>query len=152
MGIGSTRGLLRWITASGASILLLGVVHLASMPGVMRGVPGNLPEEFRRAFLFMFGAAGAAAVFAGLLVLWGGYGMARQWRGAWTLALLAGLFTAVMGGGAVAAMPRNPFSGLLLLAGLSVLPPLWMWVRGPRERGSVLDFRREEPGDRRTLH
>lgn len=152
MGLRTAGGYTRWLSVSGGLILLLGVIHLASAPGTLRGIPETVPAEFRSAFLFMFASAGLAVLFAGLLVLWGAYGIARQWRGAWTLALMSGLFAILMGVGAVASMANNPFSWLLLALGLSVLPPLILPLKARRGDGGVLDFRRNEPGNKRTIH
>ena len=152
MGLRTAGAYTRWLSVSGGLILLLGVIHLAAAPGTMRGIPETVPAEFRSAFLFMFASAGLAALFAGLMVLWGAYGVARQWRGAWTLALMSGLFAILMGAGAAAAMPRNPFSWLLLILGLSVLPPLILPLKARGGDGEVLDFRRDEPKEKRTIH
>ncbi len=143
---------LTWLWIVGGVIALLGIIHLASAPGVMRGVPEGVPGEYRSAFLFMFVAAGTAVLLAGVLVLWAAYGLARQWRGFWMLALVTALFTIHLGGWAVAAMPRNPFSYGLLIAGLMVLPPLVLPLRSRPGTGAVLDFRRESSGDKRTIH
>lgn len=143
---------LTWLRMTGGAIALLGVIHLASAPGVMRGIPEGVPGEYRSAFLFMFVAAGTAVLLSGFLVLWAAYGLARQWRGFWTLALVTAAFTIHLGGWAIAAMPRNPFSYGLVIAGLLVLPPLILPLRTRRGAGEVLDFRRDEPGDKRTIH
>jgi hypothetical protein len=152
MGIRTTGGYTRWLYLSGGLLLLLGAVHLAAAPGTLRAVPPEVPSEFKSAFLFMFCAAGLAVLLSGGLVLWSAYGLARQWRGFWTLALLSGLFIVLTGAGAALFMPRNPFSYLLLVLGLSVLPPLLLPQRERRGPGDVLDFRREEPDRKRTLH
>ena len=152
MGIRPGGPYLTWLWVVGIVIALLGVIHLASTPGVMRGLPEGVPGEYRSAFLFMFVAAGTAVLLAGVLVLWAAYGLARQWRGFWMLALVTAAFTIHLGGWAIASMPRNPFSYGLLAAGLLVLPPLILPLRSGPRRGEVLDFRRDEPADKRTIH
>jgi lysylphosphatidylglycerol synthetase-like protein (DUF2156 family) len=152
MGIRTTGIDTRWLYLFGGLLLLLGTVHLAAAPETLRAVPPEVPAEFKSAFLFMFCAAGLAVLLSGALVLWSAYGLARQWRGFWTLALLSGFVIVLMGVGAVLLMPRHPFAYLLLGLGLSVLPPLLLPLRKRRRPGDVLNFRREEPDRRRTLH
>lgn len=152
MRIGTPGTGVKWLNLTGGLLLLLGIVHLAAAPGTLRGVPEGVPEEFRAAFLFFFAAAGAGVILCGLLVLWASYGLARQWRGSWTLGLMAGLFALLLGAGAVAAMPRNLFAYALLALGLGVLPALLRPLRGRPGSGEVVDFRREEPRDPRRLH
>ena len=142
----------RWLSISGVLIALLGVVHLAATPGVMGGIPESVPAEFRLAFLFMFAAAGLGVVFAGILIIGAAIGMARHWPGARILGFSAGIFTTLLGIGAVAAMPGNPFSYVLLFLGLSVLPSLVLSRRGRFEGGDVLDFHRDAPDEKRTFH
>jgi len=133
-------------------LVLLGIMDLASGPGVMRGIPESVSSEFRKAFLFMFASMGAAVVFAGLLVLAAAYGIARMRPGAKALAFSSGIFAILLGIGAVAAMPQNAFSYILLILGLSVLPPLMLMRQGWFEGGDVLGFHRDSPKDKRTLH
>lgn len=142
----------RWLSISGALIALLGIVHLASTRGVMWGIPESVPGEFRKAFLFVFASTGAAVVFAGLLVLFAAYGIARMRTGVRALAFSSGIFTILLGVGAAIAMPQNAFSYVLLFLGLSILPPLMLLRRSRFESGDVLGFHREAPKEKRTLH
>jgi|GEM_PF-2161231 len=142
----------RCLSVSGVLIILLGIVHLASAPGVMRGMPAAVPDEFQKAFIYLFAATGAAVIYCGLLILFAAYGIARMRPGARGLALCSGMFTILLGVGALAAMPQNAFSYILLILGLSILPPLILMRRARFEGGDVLGFHRDATKEKRTLH
>lgn len=114
----------RWIRALGIATVILGLIHCAVTPVIFGAGFNRLSPADGRAFIFVFVTAGVAAIFAGLAIIYAASGLRLKATWAHTIVAGSGLFLALLGGGAVAAMPDNPFAYIALLISVLILGPL----------------------------
>jgi hypothetical protein len=112
------------VAIGGAGTALLGVIHCAATGVVLPPILAKLPPDDAQAMAYMFIATGVAVFYLGGLIWYS----ARQLQGgaAWArpVCLSAAILTTLLGAGAVAPMPDNPFAYLMLALALLALVPL----------------------------
>lgn len=126
----------RWVLVTGVLITVLGLIHVAFTPSIFQTLSSQLDVYSTWVQVYMFAATGAAVIFAGLLIVYASRGLKTSEGWARSLALWSGLFSLLLGGGAVAAIPGSPFALMLLLVSSAEIIPLWLYRR---------EFRQAEP-------
>ncbi|RPH93066.1 hypothetical protein EHM69_11310 [candidate division KSB1 bacterium] len=126
-----------WIQTVGILIMVLGIIHCAATPFVMKsGWMSLLMPEQTRVFLFMYIAAGLATIFGGWMATIAGRGLRIGEPLAWAIAWRSALFMLVLGIGSASLMFNNPFAHIMLvLSILLAVPVFWYWpIFRPRRR------------------
>ncbi|MCK5163947.1 MAG: DUF2867 domain-containing protein [Desulfobacula sp.] len=113
----------KWQYYSGILIVLIGMVHVSAIFPIFATGYESLPGESMPVGIYMFIATGVAVMFTGLLIIYCSNGMANLENRAWYSLMFCGGFLIMIGGGAVAVMPGNPFAWVMLAAALVQIFP-----------------------------
>lgn len=114
---------------SGLAYLVVGLAHNAATFMVYHMGFDKLSAEMSGLAVLLFVATGSSVIFAGLLSMYCSVGLKRHEPWARTMAIGAGVYSALLGAGSLAVMRDNPFVYILLAAGvieLYVLVPYRM--------------------------
>jgi hypothetical protein len=112
------------VAIGGAGTALLGVVHCAATGVVLPPVLAKLPPGDALAMAYMFIATGVAVFYLGGLIWYSARHLQRGAAWAHPVCLSAAICATLLGAGAVAPMPDNPFAYLMLALALLTLVPL----------------------------
>jgi hypothetical protein len=111
-----------WILMTGILILILGIIHNVATPFIMNGFE-QLPDDKFMVFVFMFVATGTATIFFGLITIVCATKFDNGNKTAYSVLMLSGFFVIILGAGAFASMPSNPFAyATLAIAFLNIIP------------------------------
>jgi hypothetical protein len=113
----------RWILITGILTIIIGLIHEAAAPIIFKG------QSNRAIDIYMFLATGASVVFMGALIVHGSRRLKLSEHSAWAPTFAAGVYLLLLGIGAIAIMPLNPFSYLTMIVSLLELIPLWLCRR-----------------------
>lgn len=108
----------------GAGTALIGVVHCAAAGVVLPPVLAKLPPGNAQAMAYMFIATGGAVCYLGGLIWYSARHLQRGATWARPVGLSAAICATLLGAGAVAPMPDNPFAYIMLGVALLGLVPL----------------------------
>ena len=109
---------------TGILILMLGIIHNVATPFIMNSFE-QLPDDKFMVFIFMFVATGTATIFFGLITIVCATKFDRGNKTAFSVLMLSAFFVIILGAGAFASMPANPFAyATLVIAFLNIIPML----------------------------
>jgi len=111
-----------WVRIAGILIILIGVMHDISTPGIYQRWLDILPQNYKSRALgmaFFFAVAGAAVIFAGLLMLYASIGLRKSEGWARVIGLGASLFTGLFGITAMAVGFNNPLVWVMMVAAIA---------------------------------
>ena len=72
-----TKRASQWVFAAGILIAILGLIHIAATPMVLKDLD-ELPKNVKDSLVYMYVTTGAAVVFAGLLAVYSSIGIKRS--------------------------------------------------------------------------
>jgi len=111
-----------WINISSIALVLLGIIHLAAVPVVIKMFSNLIAEQFST-FLFMYLTAGIGTILPGLISKMQVQGLKKGNKTSRNTILVCSVYTVFMGAGAVILMADNPFAYLGFVIGISLLIP-----------------------------
>ena len=119
------KNLTIWIKISGISILILGIIHLATAFTVLP-MWSNIGTGWLSVFSFFYLTAGLGTILPGLISTISTEKLNDSHRRAWTIILICSIYSILLGVDPVISMKGNPFAYVMLVIALSLFIPTIM--------------------------